>query len=54
MRKGRLHTDYVKVNSHRAETPFRYFEYIDASPDGDSIGNIRASKLTRLAFEKVV
>ena len=52
MRKGRMHTDYVRVNTMSAEAPFRFFEYIDASPDGASIGNLRASKLTRLVFEK--
>jgi len=42
-----------RVNTHRAEAPFRYMEWIDQSPDATAIDYIKLQKITRLDFKLI-
>lgn len=50
MRNGRTETRRTRVNTHRANEPFLFYEYVDTSPDASSIEYIKMTRLVRLNF----
>lgn len=47
---GRTEHHRERVNTHHAKEPFRYYEWLDQSPDASAIDFIKLTKLTRLTF----
>jgi hypothetical protein len=41
------------VDTTLAQEDFRYFQWLDASPDASAIEFVRSQRLTRMCFEKV-
>ncbi len=51
-RNGNTHVKQVRVNTHHADKPFAFCEWMDISPEASAIDYVKAHRLTRMTFMK--